>query len=94
MKTYNLIQVKENLPEILDRIAECKKLARSHLFVYHMCVQDCIYETTHEWFDGGEFTTYEFMTDLWNKYLNFLAEAEYLQKLVDQLKNDLSVVRS
>lgn len=91
MKTYNLIQVKENLPEILDRIAECKKLAKSHLFVYQMLVQDCIYETTHPWYDGGEMTSYEFMTDVWNKYLNFIAEAEYLQKMVAQLENDTSI---
>lgn len=94
MKTYNLMQVKENLPEILTRIKQCKQIADGELFLYRCLVQQCIFETTHPEIDNGFWTTKEFMTETWNNYKRNLEEAEYLQKLVNQLKNDSIVANT
>ena len=94
MKTYNLIQIKENLPNVIERIADCKKIANAQLFLYQCLVQQCIYETTHPDIDNGIWTSGELMTEVWNNYKHNLAEAEYLQKLVDQLKNVPFVARA
>lgn len=88
MKAYSLIQVKENLPEILTNIKTCRAIAGAQLWLYQCLVQQCVYETTHPDIDNGIWTTAEFMTEVWNNYKRNLEEAEYLQKLVDQLKNN------
>ena len=86
-KPYDLIQVKQNLPETLQRIEDCKKIAASELWLYRCLVQQCIYETTHPNTDNGVWTTAEFMTETWNNYKRNIEEAQYLEKLVAQLKN-------
>lgn len=92
MKTYNLIQVKENLPEILTNIKTCREIAKAQLWLYQCLVKQCVYETTHPDIDNGIWTTAEFMTEVWNNYKRNLEEAEYLQKLVDQLKNNTATL--
>lgn len=88
MKPYNLMQVKENLPEILKTIKSKKAIAAAELWLYQCLVKQCVYETTHPDVENDVWTTAEFMTETWNNYKRNLEEAEYLQKLVDQLKNN------
>lgn len=88
MRFYNLMQVKENLPEILERIASCKKMADAQLFLYRCLVQQCIFETTHPDVDYGVWTTESFMAETWNNYKSYIEEANYLQKMVDAVRTD------
>lgn len=91
MKYYNLIQVKENLSDVIDRIEDCKKMADAELFLYRCLVQQCIFETIHPDADYGIWTTKEFMAETWNNYKSHVEEAEYLQSMVDEIKNDSTV---
>lgn len=91
MKYWNIIQIKQNLPEVLQRIADCKKIADAQLFLYQCLVKQCVYETTHPDVDNGIWTTAEFMTEVWNNYKRNLEEAKFLQERVDSLKNNFGV---
>ena len=91
MKYWNIIQIKQNLPEVLQRIADCKKIADAQLFLYQCLVQQCVFETTHPDVDNGIWTTAEFMTEVWNNYKRNLEEAKFLQARVDSLKNNFGV---
>lgn len=91
MKYWNIIQIKQNLPEVLQRIADCKKMADAQLFLYQCLVQQCVFETTHPDIDNGIWTTAEFMAEVWNNYKRNLEEAKFLQERVDSLKNNFGV---
>lgn len=91
MKYWNIIQIKQNLPEVLQRIADCKKIADAQLYLYRCLVQQCIFETTHPDVDNGIWTTEEFMKEVWNNYKRNLEEAKFLQERVDSLKNNFGV---
>lgn len=91
MKYWNIIQIKQNLPEVLQRITDCKKIADAQLSLYRCLVQQCIYETTHPDVDNGIWTTEEFMTEVWNGYKRNLEEAKFLQERVDSLKNNFGI---
>ena len=88
MHKYSLMQVKENLPNILDTIETKKKLADAELWLYRCLVQQCVWETTHPDADYGIWTTKEFMQETWQNYKRYLEEAEYLESLVRQLQNN------
>ena len=91
---YNLIQVKQHLPEVLEWIRIDKEIAKDSLWLYQILVQQCIYETTHPEADFGVQTTEEFMRKTWNDYKENLAEAKHLQSLVDKVKDDLVAIES
>lgn len=92
MQQYSLMQVKENLPDILDTIETKKKLASAELWLYQCLIQQCVWETTHPEADYGVWTTAEFMAETWRNYKQDLEEAKYLEDLVRQLEHDSSTL--
>lgn len=83
-KKYNtLTEVKEHLPEILDRIDTCRQIADSLLLSYRLSCDFCVYNSCHEDQIGTQFTTLDYMKATYDTYEETLDEIEYLNKLLD-----------
>ena len=85
MRHYKTInEVKQNLPEITDRINDCKIMFDSATIILEdiqrWCVDKTINNTDHGWW-----TTLEAYAETIRNQMNYLAEIEYLQGLVDKL---------
>lgn len=86
MKHYKTItEVKQNLPEIIDTINSCKiKFDIATMFLKQMqewCVDECV----HPEKDYGWWTTLGAYAETLRNQMDYLAEIEYLQGLLDKL---------
>lgn len=87
MKTYKTLnQVKQNLPEIIEEITACKNRFNSCTILLEKIQRMCVEEATNESVDYGWWTTPSAYSKFLKAQLNAYAQAEYLQGLVDKLK--------
>lgn len=85
MKHYKTInEVKQNLPEIIDRINACKIYFDCSTMMLKMMQDLCVEETTKD-VDYGWWTTMEAYAETLRNQMDYLAEIEYLQGLVKRL---------
>lgn len=88
MKRYKTIsEVKQNVPEIVDRINTCKMLFDCAKMMLEGMQRACVFELTHPEYDGGWWTTIESYTETFRNQMDYLAEIEYLDGLLKRLPN-------
>lgn len=85
MRHYKTInEVKQNLPEIIDRINDCKIMFDSATMMLEdmqrWCVDESVGNNNHGWW-----TTLKAYAETLKNQMQYLAEIEYLQGLVDKL---------
>lgn len=86
MKHYKTVtEVKQNLPEILDRINTCKELFNCATKKLKLIQKWCVDECAHPEHNYGNWTSLETYSKILINQMNYLAEMEYLQGLVDKL---------
>lgn len=94
MQQYSLMQVKENLPEILDLIKFYKKLANIHLWLYYSLIRSACYEDLYPQTDYGWWTTEKSIFEAYKCYRQDSDEAKYLEYLIQQLKNNSTTLNA
>lgn len=86
MKHYKTInEVKQNLPEIIDRINDCKTMFDCATIMLENMQRWCIDECVSPDHDYGWWTSLSAYAETVKNQMNYLAEIEYLQGLVDKL---------
>lgn len=85
MRHYRTInEVKQNLPEIIDRINDCKVMFDSATLMLkdmqRWCVDESVSAADHGWW-----TTLGAYAETVRNQMDYLAEIEYLQGLVEKL---------
>lgn len=88
MKRYTTVnEVKQNLPEILDRINTCKIYFDCATIMLEGMQEQTLYGLTHPNFNGGWWTTIEAYAETFRNQMDYLAEIEYLSGLLKRLPN-------
>lgn len=88
MKHYRTItEVKQNLPEIIDRISDCKTMFDSATIMLSDIQRWCVEETISPNINHGWWTTLGAYTETLRNQMEYLAEMEYLQGLLNKLPN-------
>lgn len=82
-KTLN--QVKQDLPQIIDRINTCKVMFDCSTMMLKDMERWCVTETTEN-IDHGWWTTLPAYAETVKNQMSYLAEIEYLQSLVDKIQ--------
>ena len=86
MQRYKtLTEVKKNLPEILDRIDFCKRQFNSCTRILEKIQNWCVEETVDPTKNYGWWTTLSAYSHFVKQQMEFYAEMEYLQDLVNRL---------
>lgn len=86
MKVYKTVnEVKQNLPEILKRINDCKLFVECDIMLLAGAQRLCIDEYTHPERDHGWWTTIGAHTEILKNQMQHQAELEYLKGLVRRL---------
>lgn len=86
MKHYkNVNEVKQNLPEILDRIDTCKMYFDCATMMLEDMQRWCVEETIDPTKDYGWWTTLKAYAETLRNQMNYLAEIEYLTGLLKRL---------
>ena len=85
MRHYRTInEVKQNLPEIVDRINDCKVMFDSATLMLRDMQRWCVEESVSG-VDHGWWTTLGAYAETVRNQMDYLAEIEYLQGLVEKL---------
>lgn len=85
MRHYKTInEVKQNLPEIIDRINDYKVMFDSATLMLEDMQRWCVDETINNK-DYGWWTTLKAYAETVKNQMDYLAEIEYLQGLVNKL---------
>lgn len=86
MQVYKTVkEVKENLPEILERIKHCRLIAETESYIMQLGIKMFVWE--FKWsVDLGWEASYKAAQESYKNWFLYLQEAEYLQGLVDKLK--------
>ena len=79
--------IKEQLPEMLEEIQHCKKMANVHLTMYQYMIAQCIREAVDPDYIGGYWTTQEAMDETYANYQDALARKKHLEWVVKNIKN-------
>lgn len=88
MKRYTTVnEVKRCLPEILDRINDCKIMFDAATIMLESMQEWCVDECVHPNHDHGWWTTRKAYAETFRNQMDCLAELEYLQGLVNRLPN-------
>lgn len=88
MKYYTTInEVKKNLPEIIDRIDFCKRQFNACTRILEKIQNWCVEETIDSTKDYGWWTNLTTYAHYVKIQMEFYAEAEYLQGLVNRLQD-------
>lgn len=86
MKRYKTVnEVKQNLPEILDRISTCKRQFNSCTMILAKIRCWCVEETVDPTKDYGWWTTLSAYAKFVKIQMQYFAELEYLNDLLDRL---------
>lgn len=86
MKHYKTIsEVKQSLPEILDRIDTCKIYFDSATMMLEDMQRWCVEEISDTKKDYGWWTTLKAYAETLRNQMDYLAEIEYLTGLVNRL---------
>lgn len=86
MKKYKTIrEVKQNLPEILDRLATCKKNDRITTFLLKDIQDSIIEELTNPDVDYGWITSEQYYNLILEFHTATIIEIKYLNKILKQL---------
>lgn len=88
MHKYSLMQIKENLPEILDLIKFYKKTANVHLWLYYSLISSAYNEDLFPQTNYGWWTTEKSIFEAYKCYRQDSDEVKYLECLIQQLKNN------
>lgn len=83
-KTLN--EVKQNLPEIIDRINTCKIMFDCSTMFMEDMERWCVEETINESVNHGWWTTLKAYSETLKNQMQYLSEMEYLQNLVDKIQ--------
>ena len=94
MCEITLENIKKHLPETLLLIRVHESLAKCNLRLFENCVDFCLDEDVNPEHDYGHFTSQQFMENLWEEYEKSTAMAKHLQRLVDEVKNDITARNS
>lgn len=87
MKPYTTInQVKQNLPEIIDRISTCKKRFDSCTILLEKIQNWCVEEAVDSTKDYGWWTTLNAYAKYLKIQMEAYAEMEYLKGLVGKIQ--------
>ena len=87
MRHYKtLTEAKQHLPEIVDRINDCKIMFDACTMMLSDIQRWCVEETVDPTKDHGRWTTLEAYTETFKNQMSFMAEIEYLQSIVDKIK--------
>ena len=86
MKHYKTVnEVKQNLPEILDRIDTCKIYFDCATMMLKDMERWCVEETTNESINYGWWTSLRAYSETVKNQIQYLSEIEYLTGLLDRL---------
>lgn len=86
MKQYKTVnEVKEHLPEILDRINACKLFFDCGTIMLEEMQNMCVRELTDPNYDGGWWTTTKAYAETLRNQTEWFAEIEYLTRLIKRL---------
>ncbi len=92
MRHYKTInEVKQNLPEIIDRINDCKIMFDSATIMLKDMQRWCVDETVNGT-DHGWWTTLKAYAETLKNQMQWYAEIEYLQGLVNKLPRHKDVI--
>lgn len=87
MQVYKTVgELKRNLPQVLERIKHCHLLADAEMCIMQIGMEMFIKELTSD-DDYGWFSTHSAIEESYKNMILYRQEAEYLQGLVDKLKN-------
>ena len=86
MQIYKTIrELKQALPEVLARIQHCRLLADAELCIMESSIYMATEELTSD-IDYGWESSHKAIQESCRNHMKYLTEAEYLQELVDKLK--------
>lgn len=87
MKHYKTLnEVKQNLPEIVDRINTCKTRFNSCTVILRKIQQWCVEEAVDATKNYGWWTTLNAYAKYVKAQMEYFSEIEYLQGLVEKIK--------
>lgn len=86
MKYYATInEVKQDLPNIIERINDLKNFFDIVTMQLEQIQRWCVDECVHPEHDYGYWTTLEAYAEMYKNQMDYLAEIEYLQRLLKKL---------
>lgn len=86
MKHYKTVkEVKQNLPEILERIDTCKLLFDCATMILKDMERWCVEETIDPTVNHGWWTTVKAYSETVKNQVQYLSEIEYLTSLLNRL---------
>lgn len=86
MQIYKSVgELKRNLPQVLERIKHCRLLSNTESYIMQLGMDMFIKELTSDE-DYGWFATHRALEESYKNMILYRQEAEYLQGLVDKLK--------
>ena len=83
-KTVN--EAKQHLPEIIDRINTCKIMFDCDTMILKDMEHWCVEESINESANHGWWTTLKAYAETLKNQMEYFAEMEYLQNIVDKIK--------
>ena len=87
MQIYkNVRELKANLPEVLERIKHCRLLSDTESYIMQLGMNLFAAELTSDT-SYGWFASHNAVQESYRNWIAYRQEAEYLQGLVDKLKN-------
>ena len=87
MQIYKSVgELKRNLPQVLERIKHCRLLSDAEWFIMQSGIDMFVKQLTTGT-DYGYIASHKSVSESYKNALLYQQEAEYLQGLVDKLKN-------